>query len=243
MKGMVFAAGLGTRLRPLTNNIPKALVPVGGVPMLERVIRKLAASGVDSVVVTASHFAPKVTAFIASRDFGVPVSVSLETGAEPLETGGGIKKAGELLGGGPFLVHNVDILSDVDLGWFISSADSSALATLLVEDSHADRMLVFDAGMRLVGWTNTVTGEVRGPIREIDPSKHRLFSFCGIHVLSEGIFALMEGWPDRFGIMDLYLSACADHLIRGVAAPPSTRLIDIGTPETLAEAERLYFVR
>ena len=238
MKALVFAAGLGTRLRPLTNDIPKALVPVGGVPMLELVIRKLAASGVEEVVVNAYHFAPKVMEFIASRDFGVPVSVSLETGAEPLETGGGIKKAASLLGEGPFLVHNVDILSDVDLGWFVSSADPSALATLLVEDRQADRKLVFDSGMRLVGWTNTVTGEVRGPIREIDPSRHRLFSFCGIHILSDAVYPLMKGWPDRFGIMDFYLDACRDHLIRGVEAPAGMRLVDIGTPESLKVAEK-----
>ena len=239
MKGMVFAAGLGTRLRPLTDTMPKALVPVGGVPMLERVIRKMAASGIGPVVVNAHHFAGKIVEFVEGHDFGVEVRVSLEE--EALETGGGIKRAEGLLRGGRrgrFLVHNVDILSDADLRAFAAEDDPADLATLMLTDRPADRKLLFDGDMRLVGWTNTVTGEVKSPYPGLDPSEYRQLSFCGIHILSERVFPLMEGWPGKFGIIDFYLSVCRDHPVRGLLAG-KLNLIDIGTPESLAEARRM----
>ena len=286
MTGMVFAAGLGTRLRPITDSIPKALVPVGGVPMLERVIRKMAAAGIAPVVVNTHHFADKVKAFISGGDFGVPVLLSIEDGAEALETGGGIKRAAPLLGAGRFLVHNTDILSDISLPWFIGQDDPSSLATLLLVDRPADRKLLFVADapsagriggpagvaardhangrgpnvslggmspqgepvrapmppeggftpLRMVGWTNTVTGEVRSPYPDLDPGKCLQYSFCGIQILSDRVFCLMEPWPERFGIMDFYISSCRDHLIRGVLAD-GVNLIDIGTPESLRRAE------
>lgn len=177
MKALIFAAGLGTRLRPITNDIPKALVPVGGVPMLERVICKLRDAGIPEFVVNACHFADKVEAFLSGHDFGVPTSVSLETGDEPLETGGGIKHAQAILGDGRFLVHNVDILSDLDVRWFLSQDRPDALATLLLVDKEADRYLLFDDDMRLVGWTNVKTGEVKSPYPGFDPSGYRRLSF------------------------------------------------------------------
>ncbi len=237
MKGMVFAAGLGTRLRPLTDSMPKALVPVGGVPMLERVILKLRDAGIGPVVVNAHHFAGKVEQFVRSRDFGVDVSLSIEDGAEPLETGGGIRHAEHLLRGGRFLVHNVDILSDADLRAFMRADDPSDLATRMLTDRPADRKLLFDGEMRLVGWTNTRTGEVKSPYPGRDPEAFRALSFCGIHILSGNVFSLMQDWPEKFGIIDFYLRACKDHPVRGIVAD-NLRLIDIGTPETLAEAQR-----
>lgn len=131
MKAMIFAAGLGTRLRPITDTIPKALVPVAGVPMLERVIDKIRAAGIGEIVINAHHFSDKIAAFLDSRDFGVRIDLSVEK-EEPLETGGGIKKARKYLEGDSFLVHNADILSDADLGWLISRSRPESLATLLV---------------------------------------------------------------------------------------------------------------
>lgn len=239
MKALIFAAGLGTRLRPITNDIPKALVPVGGVPMLERVICKLRDAGIPEFVVNAFHFADKVEAFLSGHDLGVPTAVSLETGAEPLETGGGIRHAQALLGDGRFLVHNVDILSDLDVRWFLSQDRPDALATLLLVDKEADRYLLFDDDMRLVGWTNVKTGEVKSPYPGFDPSGYRRLSFCGIHIISGDVFALMEGWPERFGIIDFYLSVCREHPIVGVLAE-DLHLIDIGSPSALAEANGLF---
>lgn len=236
VKALIFAAGLGTRLRPLTLTMPKALVPVGGVPMLERILTKMRDAGMDECVVNAWHFSDMIAGFLASRDFGIRTSVSLEGGDEPLETGGGIKHAAPLLGRGRFLIHNVDMLSNLDIRRFVSMDREDSLATLLVVDRPADRYLLFDDEMRLVGWTNVRTGEVKSPFRDFDPSRYRKFSFCGIHILSSDAFALMEEWPERFSIIDFYLKSAATHPIFGIVAT-DLKLIDIGSPATLAEAE------
>ena len=237
MKALIFAAGLGTRLRPITDTMPKALVPVGGVPMLERVLCKLRDAGIDSFVVNVHHFAEQIEAFLASHDFGVPVAISREE-REPLETGGGIRHAAPLLAlpEGRFLVHNVDILSNLDIRWLLAQDDPANLATLLLIDAPADRYLLFDEEMRLVGWTNVRTGEVKSPfLPDFDPARYRRYSFCGIHIVSEAVFEKMAAWPEKFSIIDFYLSECAAGSIRGVVAP-ELRLIDIGSPEKLAEA-------
>ena len=176
--------------------------------------------------------------FVAAHDFGVDVRVSVEDGDEPLETGGGIKHARNLLDG-RFLVHNADILSDLDVRWFLSQDSPGSLATLLLVDKEADRYLLFDDDMQLVGWTNVRTGEVKSPWPDFDPSKYRRYSFCGIHIVSDAVFPLMEEWPERFGIIDFYLKACRDHRITGVVAE-DLHLIDIGSPETLEAADRLF---
>ena len=241
MKALVFAAGLGTRLRPLTDTMPKALVPVGGVPMLERVLCKLRDAGLDSFVVNVHHFAEQIERFLAEKgDFGVPVAISREE-REPLETGGGIKHAAPLLASpaGRFLVHNVDILSDLDVRWFLAQDDPESLATLLLIDAPADRYLLFDDDMRLVGWTNVRTGEVKSPyLPDFDPARYRRYSFCGIHIVSEAVFGKMASWPDKFSIIDFYLQQAAENKIRGVLAP-DLHLIDIGSPAKLAEANEV----
>lgn len=241
MKALIFAAGLGTRLRPLTDTMPKALVPVAGVPMLARVLCKLRDAGLDSFVVNVHHFAEQIERFLAENgNFGVPVAISREE-REPLETGGGIRHAAPLLASpaGRFLVHNVDILSDLDVRWFLAQDDPQSLATLLLIDAPADRYLLFDDEMRLVGWTNVRTGEVKSPfLPDFDPSKYRRYSFCGIHIVSEAVFDKMAAWPEKFSIIDFYLQQAAENKIRGVLAP-DLHLIDIGSPAKLAEANAL----
>lgn len=247
MKALIFAAGLGTRLRPITNTIPKALVPVGGEPMLKRVICKLRDAGISEFVVNACHFKEKIVDFLANEDLGARVSVSIEDGSVPLETGGGVKHAEPLLKSccseapGRFLVHNVDILSNLDVKWFLEQdrdlcSQSPTLATLLVTETDADRYLLFDDQMCLKGWTNVRTGEVKSPFPDFDPSKYRKFSFCGIHIMSEDVFALMQEWPEHFSIIDFYLKSAAGHRICGAIAD-KLRLIDIGSPEKLAQAD------
>ena len=243
MKALVFAAGLGTRLRPLTDTMPKALVPVAGVPMLRRVLCKLRDAGLDSFVVNVHHFAGQIENYLADNDFGVPIAISREE-REPLETGGGIKHAAPLLASpeGRFLVHNVDILSDLDVRWFLAQDDPESLATLLLIDAPADRYLLFDDDMRLVGWTNVRTGEVKSPfLPDFDPAKYRRYSFCGIHVVSDAVFGKMAAWPDKFSIIDFYLQQAAENKIRGVVAP-DLHLIDIGSPAKLAEAQTCPFL-
>ena len=160
MKAMIFAAGLGTRLKPLTDTMPKALVPVGGKPLLEILIRKLKASGFDEVVINVHHFADQIIRFVNENEgFGLNIRISDET-ACLLETGGAIKKAVPLLNGNrqneePFMIHNVDILSNLDFGTFMNcqSADSERAATLLVNKRETSRQLLFDKENRLVGIT------------------------------------------------------------------------------------------
>ena len=251
MKALVFAAGLGTRLGPLTAQMPKALVPVGGEAMLGRVMQKLCFAGFRDIVVTVCYKAGMVQDWLRENyPSGATVALSLEPGPEPFETGGGIKFARPLLesrpdavaasagAGEPFLVHNVDILSDADLAAFASAAHPDALATLLVTNPRPEdyRFFLFDpADMRLRGWINTRTGEVRGNVRAEDC---RRMSFSGIHLVSPAVFPLMESWPERFSITDFYIKEAERHPIYGIAAP-NLKIIDIGTPETLAAAEAI----
>lgn len=238
---MVFAAGLGTRLRPITDTMPKALVPVCGKPLLYHTVCKLRDAGCDEIVVNVHHFPELIRKYLEENDFGVRIRISDESG-ELLETGGGIKHAKPLLLplDGPFLVHNVDIVSNLDLSWFRSQARPEALATLLVSDRHTRRYLLFDDDMRLVGWTDIATGEVRSPYSGLDASKCRRYAFAGVHNVSPAIFDAFDalGMPERFPIIDFYLRACADYPIYGVVAQDLT-LVDVGKIDTLAQAERI----
>lgn len=262
MKAMIFAAGLGTRLKPITDNIPKALAPLAGHTLLYHVIMRLKAAGADSFVVNVHHFPDAVISYIAAvPEFaGMDIRISDERDLL-LETGGGIRHASALLGGdGPFLVHNVDIVSDLDINWFRSTADDGAMSTLLVSRRKTQRYLLFNDDMRLVGWTNVATGEVKTPFKRLDVEKCSKFAFGGVHLMSPGIFgafdavdARPEDFPlydasgnvmpgsqnalgQRFPIMDFYLRAASAYEFRGVA-PEGLTLIDAGKPESLAVAE------
>ena len=240
MKAMVFAAGLGTRLRPITDSLPKALVRVGGEPLLCHVLKKLAASGYDEAVVNVHHFADKIREYLDGKDFGLKVSISDETDLLR-ETGGALKHAEPLLGGdGPFLVHNVDIVSDLDLGWFRKQCPPDALATLLVSSRETKRYFLFDKQMRLVGWTNVETGEVRSPFPGLRAEDCTKLAFSGIHNISPAVFDAFRqyGCPERFPIVDFYLRACKDYPIYGVA-PERLTLVDVGKIETLQQAEKI----
>ena len=242
MQAMVFAAGLGTRLKPLTDTMPKALVPVCGKPLLYHVLCRLRDAGYDDIVVNIHHFAGQIKDYLEANDFGVRIRVSDESDLLR-ETGGGILFARRFLernDGEPFLVHNVDIVSNLDLAWFREQWRPGALATLLVSERSTQRYLLFDDDMRLVGWTNIATGEVRSPYSDLDPEKYHKFAFAGIHNISPSVFGVFDsrGCPERFPIMDFYLQVCDSHPIYGAVAPGLT-LVDVGKIETLAEAERI----
>ena len=245
---MIFAAGLGTRLKPLTDTMPKALVRVGGEPLIKRVIMNLAAAGVDRIVVNVHHFAGQIIDYLKDNDnFGLDIRISDET-AGLLETGGGIKKAAPLFDPtAPILIHNVDILSNVDLREFyqiasqsekgkVKSEESECDAVLLVSWRKTKRYLLFNDDMKLVGWTNIETGEVRSPYPELNPKECRMYAFAGIHALSPRLLKMMDQFPDRFGIIDFYLKACATHNIKGYVKD-DLKLMDIGKLDTLAQAE------
>lgn len=239
MKAMIFAAGLGTRLKPITDTIPKALVPVCGEPLLKHVITRLKAAGIDDIIVNVHHFADQIISYLEQNDFGVRISVSDESD-RLLETGGGIFHARDLLLSpeGRFLVHNVDILSDLDIRAFMDAWRPGALASLLVSPRKTQRYLLFDNDMRLVGWTNLSTGEIRSPYPGLDPSGYTMLAFSGIHQMSDDVFGVMEseGMGERFPIMDFYLKVCDRYPIYGIK-PASLELIDVGKLDTLALAE------
>ena len=258
MQAMIFAAGMGTRLKPLTDTMPKALVRVGGEPLIKHVIQNLSEAGVDRIVVNVHHFAQQIIDYLTENDnFGLDIRISDES-AGLLETGGGIKHAAQLFApDAPILIHNVDILSNVDLRRFYQraggllkadapadvSTDASAPtsadapdALLLVSERKTQRYLLFDDTMRLVGWTNIATGEVKSPYPDLDPKACRMYAFAGIHALSPRMLPLMQQFPDRFSIIDFYLQTCATHRIEGFAKD-DLLLMDIGKLDTLAHAE------
>ncbi|MBQ8501263.1 MAG: nucleotidyltransferase family protein [Bacteroides sp.] len=241
MKAMIFAAGLGTRLRPLTDHIPKALVPVAGQPILQRVILRLKEAGFDDITINIHHFGQQIIDFLHAHDnFGLTVHVSDERG-ELLDTGGGIRQARTWLDGEePFIVHNADILTDMDLrAFYHHHLQSRAEATLLVSRRHTSRYLLFDADFRLQGWTNKSTGEVKPADLTYPDARLQELAFGGVHVISPAIFRRMEqaGWEGKFSIIPFYLSICRTALIQGYPLP-CARWFDIGKPETLALAEK-----
>ena len=237
---MIFAAGLGTRLRPITDTIPKALVPVCGKPLLYHTICKLRDAGYDDIVVNVHHFPEQIREYLQTHDFGVKISISDES-EQLLETGGGILKAKDLLiSDEPFLVHNVDIVSNLDLARLQAATRPEDLATLVVSQRDTRRYLLFDDDMRLVGWTDTATGEVRSPYPGLDPSACHKYAFSGIHNISPSVFSAMDslGFTGRFPIMDFYLKACADFSILGYLAQ-DLKMVDVGKIETLSDAEKV----
>lgn len=240
MKAMIFAAGLGTRLRPLTDHMPKALVPVAGVPMLQRVILRLKESGFNDLVINIHHFGEQILDFLkANQDFGVRIRISDERG-ELLDTGGGIRKARPLLDGDePFLVHNVDILSDIDLAAFYRlHLEHPCDATLLTNHRQTSRYLLVDAEGRLRGWVNKSTGEVLPAGATYVEGNYTELAFGCIHVLSPSIFRYMEDerWHGKFSIIPFYIDICHRADVR-CHAIDSEGWFDIGKPETLAKAE------
>ena len=241
MKAMIFAAGLGSRLKPLTDTMPKALVPVAGCPMLEHVILKLKASGFTEIVINIHHFGEQIIDFLkTNNDFGLTIHISDERD-RLLDTGGGIRKARLFFenSGEPFLVHNVDILSDMNLKELYDfHIQSGSVATLLASRSTTSRYLLFDTERKLRGWINKDTGQVKPEGFHYDESLYREYAFSGIHVFSPAVFRLMEAprWEGKFSIMDFYLATCGQTDYSGYLAE-KLELIDIGKPETLARAE------
>ena len=240
---MVFAAGLGTRLKPLTDTMPKALVPVANKPLLEHLLNKLKSSGFYDIVINVHHFADMIEDWCQAHPMGMHIFFSDER-EKLLETGGGIKHASPLLrdAGDGFLIHNVDILSNADLR-ALAEAGKGRAATLLVSERDTQRYLLFDDDMRLVGWINTTTGEVRSPYSSLtsNPSpqtieRYHKFAFAGIHYMNPHLFKYFDDWQDKFSIIDFYLSICDKEPIYG-HVQPNLKLLDVGKQDTLKAAE------
>ena len=237
MKAMIFAAGLGTRLKPLTDHCPKALVPVAGQPMLELLIGKLKEAGFDELVINVHHFADQIRDFLqAHENFEIPIDISDETDCL-LDTGGGLAKAAPLLKGEKgYLIHNVDILSNMDLKELCNdhASHAEALATLLVSPRKTQRYLLFDDQHRLQGWVNKATGDTKPAGFVYEPGRYREYAYSGIQVVSP---ALLQQLPQgKYSIVDYYLSICPQQSIR-CFVKENLKLMDIGKPETLLQAE------
>ena len=227
----IFAAGLGTRLRPLTDTRPKALVEIAGKPLLQIAIEKIKGAGFQRIVVNAHHFAEQIFDFVEKTDFGVEVTISHEK-EQLLDTGGGISFAEKLIGNEPFLAYNVDIISNVDLKTFYRQHNNENLATILVSDRPTSRYLLFDSSNRLVGWQNAVTGELKTPFANLDVDKYKKLAFNGIHVISPKIFSLMKDFKNPFSITDFYRSVCGTESIVGYEQS-DLQVTDVGKIEQL----------
>lgn len=213
MKAMILAAGLGTRLRPLTESIPKALVVVEEKTLLEHALDHLITYGIRQVVINLHHFPEQIRSFMEQHDnFGLEVSYSDES-EELLETGGGVLKAERLLAGdGPFLVRNADIISDLDLRKLIDfHTANNALATLAVRNRETSRYLLFDEANRLSGWENRAEGKQR---ITRDVAQYLPLAFSGIQVIDPAIFPRITE-RGKFSLIDLYLRLSEHQLIMG----------------------------
>ena len=242
MKAMIFAAGLGTRLRPLTDTMPKALVPVAGVPMLQRVILRLKEAGFREIMINIHHFGEQILEFLqAQENFGLTIRISDERD-ELLDTGGGVRKARPWLEDGePFLLHNADVLTNIDLAAFYRHhVESRADATLLTNQRPTSRYLLADADHRLCGWMNQTTGEVLPAGLTYEEGRYVKQAFGCVHVCSPSIFRYMdEHWPNKFSLIPYYIAICRQADIR--CYPSSAEgWFDVGKPETLAQADAYY---
>ncbi|MHB9055003.1 MAG: nucleotidyltransferase family protein [Paludibacteraceae bacterium] len=238
MKAMIFAAGLGTRLKPITNSIPKALVPINGKPLLEHVIQKLKLADFDEIIINVHHFPDQIINFLKSKNnFDIHIEISDERD-ELLDTGGGIKKAAHFFNDGkPFLVHNVDILSNVDLKNVYNQHlnDENRLCSLIVSNRNTNRYLLFNRKEHLCGWVNMKTGKTK-PFEKMDILPFQKLAYAGIQVVSPKIFELMEKKPNKFPIMDFYLQNCCNERIVGYV-PQNLSVLDVGKLNSLESAE------
>lgn len=239
MKAMIFAAGLGTRLRPLTDHLPKALVEVGGEPMLGRVLRRAIEAGVDEAVVNVHHLPGMIAEYLAANhDFEIKIHLSREDNML-LDTGGGLLAARRWLEGGEdILVHNADIYTDVDLkALYAAHIESGADATLLAWERNSGRGLLVDDEGRMCGWCNDATGEVRP--EGVDRGALRKVSFSGVQVVSPRIFPRLEEYVAEhgrvFSIMPFYIAMCSSLRILTYTPSVLPAWVDIGRPEALEQ--------
>ncbi len=237
MKGMILAAGLGTRFKPWTDKHPKALAVINGKSLLQRNVEYLQRAGITEVVVNVHHFADQIQSAINKNSgWGSDIVISDERDLV-LETGGGLMKARTLLKDRSFVLMNVDILTDMDLKNMIAMHEKlQPLATIATSDRNTSRYFLFDHFGNLCGWTNTNSGEEK-IVRETADRQKRAFS--GIHVIDPGIFSLVK-LSGKFSMVDLYLSLAAEEIIKGFDHS-ETRFIDVGKPEAVAQAERMFY--
>jgi len=231
---MIFAAGLGTRLKPLTDTMPKALVPLAGKSLLQWQVEKLRDAGITDIIVNVHHFPDMIIDTIrANEGWGCNIEISDERNLL-LDTGGGLKKAvtgyGLQVTGEPILACNVDILSNIDLRALLSAYEQTGVSQLVVSERDTQRYLCFDENNRLCGWTNIKTGELKGK-----DGRHLAFSGC--QILSPEVLALLKEMPqEKFSLIDFYLQVMDKVPLRAFV-PTDYRMMDVGKIDQIEQAE------
>lgn len=236
MQAFILAAGLGTRLKPLTDNRPKAMVEVQGVPLLKIAIDNLVRQGVSRIVINTHHFADMVCDYVASKKWDVPVAISDERDLL-LDTGGGLKKAAPLFANDePILIHNVDILSRINVAQLYSEhINSMSVATLVVSQRNTSRYLLFNPKQQLVGWLNKSNGDTKwvdSPCQDCQE-----LAFDGIAIVEPQILELLPPANKPYSIISAYLSIAKHHRINYFELTKEDWL-DVGKPETLNQAQQ-----
>jgi len=238
MKAMILAAGMGTRLKPFTNEHPKALANVNGKTLLERNIEYLSGFGIKDIIVNVHHFPKQIIDFVKiNNHFGTNISFSDETN-EVLETGGGLKKAAWFFENEKesFVVMNVDVLTNMDLGRMIAQHEAERpLATLAVSLRKTSRYFLFDELDHLCGWKNEQSGEQK---MSIETKEFTQKAFSGIHIISPKIFPLIK-MKGKFSMVDLYLELAKTQAITAFDHSNS-KFIDVGRPESILKAEEIF---
>ncbi|MGB5847557.1 MAG: nucleotidyltransferase family protein [Ignavibacteriaceae bacterium] len=236
MRAMILAAGLGTRLQPLTDNLPKALVKIRDKTLLEIAIYNLVGNGFNKIIINVHHFAEQVINFIEQNNFGADISISDERD-KLLDTGGGLKKASQFFKDGkPFLLYNVDIISDLNLQTlYQANIKSNSIATLTVRKRESSRYLLFNSENILCGWKNTKSEEL---ISSCSIDLLNEFAFSGIQIINPEIFSLMPD-NDVFSMIDLYLDIMRDNKVIAHIDNDSFWL-DVGKVESLKIAEENF---
>jgi NDP-sugar pyrophosphorylase family protein len=235
MKAMIFAAGLGTRMRPITNTIPKALVPVGEMPLLEIVIRRLKFFGIEDIIINVHYLAAQIEDFLnQNNNFDINIQISDERDLV-LETGGGLKKAQWFFDDGkPFLVCNTDVLSTINIQkLYEQHLENNAIATLATQWRKTSRYLLFDENQQLNGWLNTKNGEVK--ICRNDAKRLQMMAFSTYQILDPAIFNYFPSDKNVFTTIDTFLAAAEHHKIMSYEHS-NDDWIDVGTPENIAPA-------
>jgi len=237
MRAMIFCAGLGTRLKPITDTIPKALVKAGKDTLLEICIKNLNSQGISDIIINVHHFADQIKKFLEeNNNYGVNISISNES-RKLLNTGGGLKNAAWFFDDGePFLLHNVDVISNLNLkALYDFHINSKAIATLAVRDRESSRYLLFNSENILCGWKNVKTKEIVS-FSNIESLKE--FAFSGIHIIDPKIFALMPN-DEIFSMIDFYLNIMKNNDVNAYIDNESFWM-DVGNPESLKIAEENF---
>ena len=238
MRAMILAAGLGTRLKPLTDSTPKALVKLNDHTLLELQIKKLKAEGFDRIIINIHHFAKQIKDYLKQNNFfECNIELSDES-SKLLDTGGGLRKAAHFFSDGkPFLVYNVDILSNINLMKLMDfHLASKCIATLAIQDRESSRKFLFDKNKILCGWMNKKSGEKI--ITRDEQSKFFPYSFSGVQIVDPKLF---KYFPDKnvFSLVELYLHAAKEEKIKGYVHGED-EWFDFGKMENLSEAEKIF---